>query len=155
MKPILDVACGSRMFWFDRQNPNAVFGDIRKESHVLCDGRALEISPDLVMDFKNIPFADGTFKLVVFDPPHLKAAGKNGWQAKKYGVLGFDWKNDLKRGVDECFRVLDNHGVLIFKWNEHSLKVFEILNAIQRTPLFGHRTTQNGKTVWLTFMKCA
>lgn len=25
MKPIIDVCCGSRMFWFDRKNPKVVF----------------------------------------------------------------------------------------------------------------------------------
>lgn len=27
MKPILDVACGSKMFWFDKNNPNVEFCD--------------------------------------------------------------------------------------------------------------------------------
>lgn len=39
---ILDPCCGSRMFHFDRQNENVVFGDIRTESHILCDGRPLK-----------------------------------------------------------------------------------------------------------------
>lgn len=38
MKPVLDACCGSRMFWFDRQNSDVVFMDQRQESHVLCDG---------------------------------------------------------------------------------------------------------------------
>lgn len=29
---ILDPCCGSRMFHFDRQNENVVFGDIRKKA---------------------------------------------------------------------------------------------------------------------------
>lgn len=24
-KPVLDACCGSRMFWFDKENPNVVF----------------------------------------------------------------------------------------------------------------------------------
>lgn len=28
MKPILDMCCGSRMFWFDKADDRAVFGDI-------------------------------------------------------------------------------------------------------------------------------
>ncbi|EML4808974.1 SAM-dependent methyltransferase, partial [Acinetobacter baumannii] len=68
---ILDPCCGSRMFWFDRQNPNVVFGDIRKEEHKLCDGRTLVIEPDVLMDFRKMPFNDEQFSLVVFDPPHL------------------------------------------------------------------------------------
>ena len=37
-KIILDVCCGSRMFWFDKNNPAALFVDIRNEEHILCDG---------------------------------------------------------------------------------------------------------------------
>lgn len=29
-KQILDVCCGSKMFWFEKDNPNVEFCDIRK-----------------------------------------------------------------------------------------------------------------------------
>ncbi|EJL0135021.1 TPA: SAM-dependent methyltransferase, partial [Escherichia coli] len=38
---ILDMSCGSRMFWFDKNDDRAIFSDIRKEEHTLCDGRRL------------------------------------------------------------------------------------------------------------------
>lgn len=60
-KKILDVCCGSRMFYFDKNNDNVVYMDKRKLSDTLCDGRALEINPDIVADFKNIPFEDNSF----------------------------------------------------------------------------------------------
>lgn len=152
-KKILDVCCGSRMFWFDKENPLVHFNDIRKESHVLCDGRKLEINPDTQHDFRALPFPDKTFKLVVFDPPHLTTAGSSGWQAKKYGKLDKEnWRDDLKKGFDECLRVLDDHGVLIFKWNEHNVKVSEVIKAFGQEPLFGHRTGQSSKTMWMAFM---
>lgn len=66
---VLDVCCGSRMMWFNRKNPDAVYCDKRSESHVLCDGRELHIKPDTVADFRSLPFADGSYPLVVFDPP--------------------------------------------------------------------------------------
>lgn len=44
---ILDMCCGSRMFWFNKRDTRAVFADIRAEEHKLCDGRRLVISPDL------------------------------------------------------------------------------------------------------------
>ena len=59
------------MMWFDKRNPQAVFMDIRDEEHILCDGRSLEVHPDVIGDFRSIPFEDATFRLVVFDPPHL------------------------------------------------------------------------------------
>lgn len=45
---ILDMCCGSRMFWLDKTDPRAVFCDIRAEEHVLCDERRLVISPDVI-----------------------------------------------------------------------------------------------------------
>lgn len=71
MKKILDVCCGSRMFWFDKHHKDTVYMDIRQLDDTLCDGRQLSINPDVIGDFRNIPFEDNTFKLVIFDPPPL------------------------------------------------------------------------------------
>ena len=150
---ILDACCGSRMFWFDKENPNVLFQDIRNESHILCDGRKLEIKPDIVADFRDMPHADNSFKLVVFDPPHLNKLGQDTWMAKKYGTLLPTWEQDLKLGFDECMRVLEPNGILVFKWNEHQIKLNDILNIIPYKPLFGHTYGKHGKTIWLAFIK--
>lgn len=152
-KIILDACCGSRMFWFDKKNPLTLFVDIRDEEHVLCDGRDLKVHPDLIADFTNLPFPDKSFKLVVFDPPHLLKAGDNSWLAKKYGKLPEDCPRLMNQGFNECFRVLDDYGVLIFKWNEDQITVKEVLRAIDQSPLFGHTTGRSGKTMWMCFMK--
>lgn len=79
---IIDLYCGSRMFWFDRQNPDVVFCDKRRESHTLIDrsstggSRTLIIDPDLQADFTALPFPDESFSVVVFDPPHLVRNGR-------------------------------------------------------------------------------
>ena len=138
------------MFWFDKKNPNAVFMDCRTADEPLCDGRRLIIKPDVIADFRNIPFADNTFKLVVFDPPHLVRAGEKSWTAKKYGKLPADWEQYVKSGFDECMRVLDRFGVLVFKWNEDQIKLRRVLDAIGQAPLFGNK---RAKTHWLVFMK--
>ena len=152
-KKILDACCGSKMFWFDKNNPNVLFADIRTESHVLCDGRGLEISPDVEMDFRKMDFADETFHLVVFDPPHMNRLGKSSWMAKKYGVLLPTWELDIKVGFDECMRVLKPNGTLIFKWNESQIKIADVLKLIPYKPLFGHTTGRQAKTIWMAFMK--
>ncbi len=83
----------------------------------------LVISPDLIADFRALPFADNTFP-VVFDPPHLERVGDNAWMGKKYGRFNKDtWRDDLRAGFAEAFRVLWTHGVLIFKWNETQIPV--------------------------------
>ena len=153
MKEILDVCCGSRMFWFDPKNPNVLFGDIRNEDHILCDGRELHINPDIEIDFRRLPFDDNSFRLVVFDPPHLKTLGKTSWMAKKYGVLFPTWKEDIKEGFSECFRVLKNYGTLIFKWNETEIKTSDILALTDIKPLFGHPSGKRANTHWICFMK--
>lgn len=150
MKPILDACCGSKMFWFDKENENVVFMDNRELEETLCDGRKLTIKPDVIADFKDIPFPDNSFKLVVFDPPHLNKLGENSWMAKKYGVLGKDWEKDIKQGFGECMRVLDTYGVLVFKWNEEQIKLSKLLKVIGKKPLFGNRRS---KTHWMVFMK--
>lgn len=150
---ILDACCGSRMFWFDKQNPDVIFADQRKESHVLCDGRQLNIDPDIQMDFRNMPFENNSFKLVIFDPPHLVSLGKNSWMAKKYGILDSTWRSDIKQGFDECIRVLEPFGILVFKWSENQIKVSEILKIINRDPLIGHKSGKALGSHWMIFMK--
>lgn len=157
--PILDVACGSRMFWFDRADPRAIFADNRIESHMLKDRtvpgglRSLEVKPAVMGDFAAMPWANNTFSLVVFDPPHLTVAGPNGWQAKKYGRLEGNWREMLRQGFAECFRVLRPAGTLIFKWNEHNVPVAQILALTPEKPLFGNRCGKTAKTHWIVFMK--
>lgn len=153
-KEILDVCCGSRMFWFDKKNPNVVYMDNRILDDTLCDGRQLHINPDIVGDFRDIPYEDNSFSLVVFDPPHLMNIGKNSWMAKKYGRLNPNtYKFDLKQGFSECFRVLKENGVLVFKWNETDIKTSEIIKLSPISPLFGHRSGKLSKTQWIVFMK--
>lgn len=156
---VLDACCGSRMFWFDRQDPRAVFADNRRETHVLRDkssaggSRMLTINPDVLADFTALPWPDDSFALVVFDPPHLLRAGRNGWQAKKYGKLEGDWRDMLRRGFSECFRVLRPEGTLIFKWNEHEIPVSQILELTPERPLVGQRCGKTARTHWMVFMK--
>jgi len=141
------------MFYFDKENPNVLFADIRNEGHVWCDGRQLEIKPDIQMDFREMPFPDNKFKMVIFDPPHLVNLGKNSWMGKKYGILNDTWQADLKAGFSECFRVLEPKGTLIFKWNENQIKVSEILKLTPYKPLIGHKSGRNSLTHWITFIK--
>lgn len=152
--PVLDPASGSRMFYFDKADQRVLFGDIRSERHVLCDGRALDVNPDALMDFRCLPFDDNTFSVVIFDPPHLVRAGPQSWQAAKYGRLDRDtWRDDLRAGFAECFRVLRPEGVLIFKWNETQIPVSQILALTDQKPLVGHRVGKQMKTHWITFIK--
>lgn len=138
------------MFWFDKENEYVLFTDNRELDTTLCDGRKLTVKPDKIVDFRNMPYNDNIFKMVVFDPPHLIKAGEKSWLRQKYGILPNDWQQYIKQGFDECFRVLELHGTLVFKWNEEQIKLKEIISAIGHKPLFGDKRS---KTHWLVFMK--
>lgn len=153
---ILDMCCGSRMFWMDKQDDRSVFTDRRAEQHVLCDGRTLQISPDIIADFRALPFADNTFAQVVFDPPHLQHAGENSWMRKKYGALDkATWQYDIRAGFAEAFRVLRPHGTLIFKWNETQIPVSKVIALTDQKPTIWQRTGKGDKTHWVLFLKPA
>lgn len=141
------------MMWFDKENPLAVFMDIRREEFTACDGRHIKVDPDVLGDFRNMPFPDASFKLVVWDPPHFNKLGKNSYTAQKYGQLLSTWDTDLKAGFDECMRVLETFGILIFKWNEFQIPVSRLLDIFGQDPLFGHKSGKNSKTHWMCFMK--
>lgn len=156
MKRILDPCCGGRMFYFDKHDERVLFCDKRQLKTTLCDNREFEINPDVVADFTALPFENETFNLVIFDPPHLLHNGETeitGWQMIKYGALTGDWKNELRKGFAECFRVLRPNGVLIFKWNETDVRVSDILKLTDQKPICGHRSGKRSNTHWICFMR--
>lgn len=149
------------MMWFDRECAAAVYGDRRHEtvivadrSHGRVDGiRVVRVAPDLLFDFRALPFRDGSFDLVLFDPPHLVRAGPRSWMAAKYGKLGDDWRSDLRAGFAEGFRVLRSGGTLIFKWSESQVLVREVIPLAGHSPLFGNTAGRKGGAMWAVFFK--
>ena len=155
MKSILDPASSMRSFYFDKKDPRVLFGDIRqKETHLLTNGQTIHIEPDEVMDFRNIPYPDESFQMVIFDPPHLFNLSEKSWIRKKYGVLDKEtWRDDIGKGFSECFRVLKPNGTLVFKWNETSIPLKEILSLTEHKPVLGHPSGKRMGTHWVLFMK--
>lgn len=158
--PVLDVCCGSKMFWFDQHDDRAIYVDKRRERHEIDKGtpgtkgrKAIVVDPDVQADFTNLPFPDNTFRLVVFDPPHIQREQAKGILTKKYGHLTGDWRKMIADGFTECFRVLMPDGVLIFKWAESEVPVSEILRLTDEKPLFGHKSGKAATTHWMTFIK--
>lgn len=147
------------MFWFDKQDGRAVFVDKRRETHTLADSssaggsRQLVVDPEIQADFTALPFPDDSFAHVVFDPPHFTRNGDGGWMAKKYGKLEGDWRDMIRKGFAECFRVLRPEGTLIFKWNENEIPVSQILALTPERPLYGHKSGKNSQTHWIAFIK--
>lgn len=113
--------------------------------------RSVVVNPDIVADFRNMPFANDTFDLVIFDPPHLIKAGDHSWLKMKYGVLPEeDWQDYIKKGFDECMRVLKPTGILLFKWSNNQIKFNQVFKAIGRKLIMGDR---RGSTRWSVFIK--
>ena len=161
-KYILDVCCSGRMFWFDKKHPNTLYTDLRTmRSGILKKTPNFSIKPDMIADFHNLPFPDRSFKLVIFDPPHLCNLDKNSWIAIKYGTLNKKtWKTDIRDGFNECWCVLEDYGILIFKWSKthngrrrQDISIENVLKILPVKPLFGHPSGSKVNTIWMCFMK--
>jgi hypothetical protein len=155
-KFILDATAGTRMMWFDKHHPNALYLDERPE-----------VEPDIIADFRNLSqFPDKRFKLIVFDPPHYFRNERchTGILPNQFGALNPDtWKSDLSRGFNELWRLLDDYGILVFKWSDYCMSACKALEQFPIKPLFyqitasGLKSTtkqKDGKhTAWFCFMK--
>jgi hypothetical protein len=87
-----------------------------------------EMSPeaDTIADCRSLPFGDGSFDVIAFDPPHLPnasgSANSSGIEKKQYGLNG---SNDYAAGdnvnplftpfLTEARRVLSKDGIIIVK----------------------------------------
>jgi SAM-dependent methyltransferase len=154
-KLILDACCGGRHFWFDKYNPDVLYIDIRVEEKGHNNHRPNHcIKPDLVADFRKLPFKNNQFRHIIWDPPHIIGLSMDSRFGKTYGSLSAEtWQSDLKRGFAELWRVLDTHGTLIFKWNEYSVPLKKILKLFHIKPLYGHVVGSKNNTVWCAFFK--
>jgi hypothetical protein len=162
-KFILDACCGPRMMWFNKHHPNVLYIDIREEEKGFVDNRDnREIKPDMIMDNRKLDFPDKTFKLIVMDPPHIIGTPNIRCRmTQTFGCLNAEtWQDDLKRGFNECWRVLEDYGVFILKWNDCNKNIKEIVEVLGKEPLFAQKTSQNfsdskrkSKTYWMCFMK--
>ncbi len=155
-KFILDACCACKAFWYNKNHPNTLYIDIREEKKGFVKQRKkLEVKPDYIMDFRKMDFPDKSFKLVVWDPPHMRTLGQTSMFRKKFGCLNVEtWPKDLKQGFDECWRVLEDYGVLIFKWNDCEIPFESVLKLFKVKPLFGSvLKNKMNSTHWVCFMK--
>lgn len=152
---VLDVACSVKGMWFDKKDDRALFMDKRRETHIdvyPCGTKTNIIDPDIIGNFTDIKFDDDSFWHIVFDPPHIESNSIS-QITKKYGSLQGEWREMLRQGFKECFRVLKPNGTLIFKWSEVQFPVKEILKLTDQKPLYGHRSGKKMNTHWIAFIK--
>lgn len=160
---ILDATCGFKGIWYQKNHPFVTFMDKRKETllsnHNGLGKRRIIINPDIISEWKDAPFPDEYFDMIVFDPPHLiEKRGKKNLSSlnKYYGYLYKDnWREELRLGIKKLFEILKPNGVFILKWCENSAKVEEIIKLCPYPPLFGSNTKSKGHTsnFWILFLK--
>ena len=164
---ILDATCGFKGIWYQKNHPFVTFMDKRKE-RVKCISikdqrvshkRFYNINPDIVSEWKDAPFPDNYFDMVIFDPPHLIInRDKKNLSAmdKEYGNLYKDnWRGVLREGIKKLFDILKPEGIFVLKWCENSAKVDEIIKLCPYPPMFGSNTKSKGHTenFWILFLK--
>jgi SAM-dependent methyltransferase len=126
--------------------------DIREAPRGTSDHRPnWECKPDLLGDFRALPFNDESFQLVLFDPPHIVRPNPSGRIVTHYGaLLPATEQEDLHRGFIECWRVLAPGGTLVFKWAGELDRVRPHFPA---QPAVGTRVPRGGQTRWFVFYK--
>lgn len=136
LRPVLDVCCGGRLFYYEPDARIVTFMDKRRGEFKVGEGREIKVFPDMLGDFTRLPWVDGGkffgFSLVVFDPPHLIKAGPKSFMRAKYGVMR-------------------QNGVLVFKWSTVDIPMEEVLRCSPYKPLLGDK---RGHTRWIIFIKC-
>ena len=154
---ILDATCGFKGIWFQKNHPLVVFMDKRngKQYHVTKNGKkkCTDIKPDIVSEWKDAPFPDGYFDMIIFDPPHI-IQNVSSHLTLDYGNLNpSTWRQDLQIGIKKLFDILKYEGIFIFKWDECNKSIDEVLKLFPYQPLFGTRTGLNNKNLWIVFLK--
>lgn len=146
-KSVVDVCCGGKSFYFDKNDSRVLFCDKRSENLELHFNngkikRVINVNPDVVCDFTNLPFKNESFNLVIFDPPHMRHVGESSLMFRVYGKLPKEYKPFLQKGFNECFRILKRGGTLVFKWAETNYKLNDILELAEQKPLFAQRSSK-------------
>ena len=111
MRKILDPCCGPKT-WLRGNTERFITSDILPS-----------VTPDVIADMKNLPYADGTFDAIRFDPPHLIRNDFKSWGPQMtdiYSKYGY-WRNrrELERALaavnNEFHRVTKEGATLLVK----------------------------------------
>jgi len=157
---ILDSTASERSIWYQKDCPFTIFMDKRRGKFTTMtentkeDHGTVVVKPNVIAEWEHLPFKNGVFDMVVFDPPQIfKNEGqKLSSMIARYGVLyNHNWRTQIRDGAMELFRVLKPEGIFILKWNDTGKPVDDVLKLMPFRPLFGTRTGTSNKTHWIAF----
>ena len=117
---ILDATAGKRAVWFEKQYPDAVYIDVRPDG----DTR------NLLVDCRRTDFENGSFDLIIFDPPHMNCGPKSQMAARYGHWLTADIRDLVRDAFVEFHRLLRPDGLVAFKWNDHDTPLERILAPV-------------------------
>jgi hypothetical protein len=130
--------------WFDKHRPNVVHIDIREK-----------VRPDVVASSKMLPFRDGTFDFIVFDPPHVNGGAKSNISMDYGHHTTAEIREIVSLSAREAHRVGTENCRMAFKWNDHDQRLATILCFMAQfwQPLFGsvvsERSLRASRTSWV------
>jgi len=157
---VLDATAGGKHMWHpdSKDLDRAIYAD-RRRVEGLEHQPGWSCEPSVICDTRQLPFASSSFDLIAYDPPHRVTDGGmarlSGVIEQKYGALCAEtWQFDLRESVDELWRTLRPGGTLTFKWADVHKSHDEVIEAINRTPLYGVTTEkERALTKWWVFHK--
>ena len=79
-----------------------------------------------------------------------------GVMLKKFGRLNPEtWQSDINKGFKELWSVLEDYGIILFKFSDYHIKFKDVLRYIPEKPLVINKTNSKGvsETKWFCFMK--
>ncbi len=141
------------MMYFDKNDSRVLSQDIRivPKKKIESNGSYFEVRPDVIGDFRKMNFKSRSFSMVIFDPPHLRC-GKTSFMYYKYGTLDEEWRETLRAGFSECFRVLRPMGTLIFKWCDSYKSLSDVLSLTPEKPVIYHKAISRSGTKYTYFV---
>ena len=143
---IIDLFCGNRAIWYNKNHPLVTYVDHRES-----------VKPDIVADSGELPKIIGVdYDLVILDPPHMNM-GKKSDIAKRYGhYTTHEILTTIERVGDEAHRISKESALMVLKWNDHDIKLKKVLDLLHKwEPLCGHLTKDEpgSKTYWVLLKK--
>lgn len=134
---VLDVTANRRRMW----------RGVAWDGSVMYSDIDSEVGPDVVADFRALPFEDGSFDVIVFDPPHLPVAAASTASSPEY-VAAFGLSRSAKADnvsalflpfLREAQRVLRPDGLIFAKIKDfvhnhaYQWSLVDFVNAVRAT----------------------